>query len=787
MALSVVQKASGYNSDTSNFTITFSSSVTSGNAVVVLGLSASGGTATPTGTGWTKILAVDEFDQGVGRLAVWINPSPGAVSSITVSPQGDYVAANAYEVSGLGASPTTDINIGNADTSDPVNSGTADAAHDSELVFGIAASADETLTNPTSGWSNYVTNGGSGYALLTTETKTLTSGGTGIQYSPENPGGVSMDARVFSIVPTPTTFSVSVYDSISKSESVSATRPTTIFTISTFDAIHPVDSSFNQDITNNYEYRFGFGSVEAMATRFVAIGPYLTGVSLYVRRAGSPTGTLTMSIRNSFDGTILQQEGGYDASIAIDVSNVPTSMGFYSYGFAFPVPLTVGNSYVIQYDLDGTYDGTSNYVAWGEFNTSVNYGSPYPDGLVLVKESGTWYNGGTNRFTFRIAYGGLQTLSESITVSSSDSLSVDDVVGYYDEFINVSELVELELISQVIWSASVYNTVSLSESVSASVSGPQVSIHDAISSTDSITRSGTNRLSVVDSRTITENITSSSAGSFSVHDTTPVVESVSLFVYQNNFATLVGDDLEISESISTFFPLLRLSIDDSVVASESQAETETTGSVSLVDGVVVTEHISTGLSSRINVSDSLLVSENVKAVFEFLRPVVFDSVSVSDSIARSDVIQILVHSEVTTSENLSFFNSGRNIEIHDSIIVNDSDTPTDILGISVADLLDVSGSISSTGTISQMTADYVVSSESVSLLFLYVRFSTSDSISITEVTENETVLQAAVQDEIQESDEISSESFRMLSSPLPRPSGFLQPTQVRGRGKVYAY
>lgn len=277
------------------------------------------------------------------------------------------------------------------------------------------------------------------------------------------------------------------------------------------------------------------------------------------------------------------------------------------------------------------------------------------------------------------------SLSEAIMVSTDedpavmDSLSVNESVSLYLDYrfitvsdnISVAESVQMQLDSN----RAISDSSSVSESTKAELNS-NVNVNDSATVSESVGRNLTIEINTSDSVTTTE----------------------SVGIYQQNYVINVNDTSSISESVNVSIPAvgaISISVSDGVTVSENVANggvpnPSTSDNVSVSEAVLVSSDEdpavmdSLSVSESINllipvlylsVSDSATVAENAVALLPTLLKAVSDAVSVSESTSVDLAIDKAVSDTISTSESVTVSlqaTTTPTINVNDSASVSES-------------------------------------------------------------------------------------------------------------------
>jgi hypothetical protein len=161
-----------------------------------------------------------------------------------------------------------------------------------------------------------------------------------------------------------------------------------VFTVflNVVEQVEELDQSQSQYNSNFALYGSRFGGQS-----FTPVLDVLTRVELYLRRVGSPSGDLVVSVRSVIDGSDL-------ASVSLSPGSVSGVMSWVDFDFD-DVSVTPGNVYYIVVGSSG--GNSANCYYWG-----YGSGTPYVDGALWYSNNGggSWSEFSQYDFCFR-SYG----------------------------------------------------------------------------------------------------------------------------------------------------------------------------------------------------------------------------------------------------------------------------------------------------------------------------------------------------------------------------------------------
>lgn len=264
-----------------------------------------------------------------------------------------------------------------------------------------------------------------------------------------------------------------------------------------------------------------------------------------------------------------------------------------------------------------------------------------------------------------------------------------------EPYVTVTEDITIETATGVT-SLSVFDTVNVSEGVTAEENSYNISVFDSLTATESLSFHTISNTSVFDSVTVAEDITISETTGITEHDVNVfdgAEVSENLTIQLNLFNLSVFDSLAVSETTTQYLDHLELSVFDSVTATENITASlpstaleinvfdlaEVADSTdSLYDDIAVSEDDSESLPQfQINVTENLAVSEGVFARSPLQTLSVFDSATASDSVSVVKIsgevsYDISVYDSIAVSEDTIATNNFHRISVSDSITAADS-------------------------------------------------------------------------------------------------------------------
>ena len=140
---------------------------------------------------------------------------------------------------------------------------------------------------------------------------------------------------------------------------------------------------------NNMTGSGGYGESWAQSFKPTTSGP-LDGVSLMLRRIGTPDDNLSVSITTEIGGVPIAVSNPESSGAIDDVSYT-----WRTFNFVSPVNVTAGNTYYIELWRENRDD--INYIEWFKIN-----GDYYLDGKMFHREDSVWGSNHTKDFTFQV-------------------------------------------------------------------------------------------------------------------------------------------------------------------------------------------------------------------------------------------------------------------------------------------------------------------------------------------------------------------------------------------------
>lgn len=138
------------------------------------------------------------------------------------------------------------------------------------------------------------------------------------------------------------------------------------------------DGSFILTATQNEEFALNYdpptGDIyTALAHKLSPVaGHPISGISLYMRKVGTPTGTLTLRVETDNAGEPSGELVNYNAEATVDVSTLGTSFANVVFSFDNFFNVRTANTYWLVLTSDSAVSST-DYAVWGVFyNTDVD-------------------------------------------------------------------------------------------------------------------------------------------------------------------------------------------------------------------------------------------------------------------------------------------------------------------------------------------------------------------------------------------------------------------------------
>lgn len=264
-------------------------------------------------------------------------------------------------------------------------------------------------------------------------------------------------------------------------------------------------------------------------------------------------------------------------------------------------------------------------------------------------------------------------------------------------------------------SVSVSDSVTVGESVGATVSDPQTSVSD--------------------SSTVSESVTAQLVSFASVEDSTTVSESVAALLISH---VNTSDSATLSESVSATVSDPQVSVADSATVGESVGVSVVSAgdlSVNVSDSATVDEAVTAQLLSFVDVSDAATVSESVTArLLSFVD--VGDSATLSESVGvsvvESGTVTISVSDSVTLTESVTATVSTAAVAVSDGATVAETITAQLVSFVGVSESTTVGESVDVEIPIAVAISESATVAESVSVTIGAVLVSVSDGVTVTD-------------------------------------------------------
>jgi hypothetical protein len=345
-------------------------------------------------------------------------------------------------------------------------------------------------------------------------------------------------------------------------------------------------------------------------------------------------------------------------------------------------------------------------------------------------------------------------------------------------------------------SASIYDTVNVSESITGAVisAGLSISTFDTVNVSEQVTPALLMATSIYDKVNVSEQISPYLVLLSSIYDTTAISGQVTptLLLTFSTYDTVqiselvtprlllalgIYDTLTISESVTRILPLA-LSFYDTINTSESLIESLPLPLL-LFDTIQVPESLAESLPLVISAYDIVNVSEQVTPNL-FLTLSTFDTIQVTESIALFTVIEISLFDTVNLSEStiptlllsisaydtvqvteLVSINLDLVLAIYDTVYVSEQITPELPLSLNVYDNVDLSELINQMLLMEVSAFDTVSISEQL-VLALLLEMSIYDTVSVSEQLIFESLLIISIFDVVTTSEEVLGEIITLL-------------------------
>lgn len=136
----------------------------------------------------------------------------------------------------------------------------------------------------------------------------------------------------------------------------------------------------------------GSGTQEALSQSVTQISGMLNSIELLLIKAGSPTDNITVELRDSLDGNIL------DTS-TVSAASIPTTSGWVTFPFSGTFNLVNATTYFFQASRSGARS-VSNFISFFYTSTSV------VPGTRKVRNLGSWTGGGDRAIKVHVSAAG---------------------------------------------------------------------------------------------------------------------------------------------------------------------------------------------------------------------------------------------------------------------------------------------------------------------------------------------------------------------------------------------
>lgn len=252
--------------------------------------------------------------------------------------------------------------------------------------------------------------------------------------------------------------------------------------------------------------------------------------------------------------------------------------------------------------------------------------------------------------------------AEVLEISVYDSLSLTENV--------TARLTELKI--------SLSDSLEVSESLSAKLTPLKISLYDELTLTEDVTaRLSPLKADVYDSLSVSESITVKIRElKISLYDSVTVTDAVTVRI--SPLKTNVFDSVNVSEDIVIRLTPLKISQFDTLSVSESFTVQRFGGllAVDIYDSIGVTEAVTARLSPlKVNVADTLSVTDNLVVKTSPLKVSVAENLSVTESVAAMlNPLKVSLYDSLSVSENVTAMipSLALSILLFDTLMVTDA-------------------------------------------------------------------------------------------------------------------
>ena len=450
-----------------------------------------------------------------------------------------------------------------------------------------------------------------------------------------------------------------------------------------------------------------------------------------------------------------------------------------NFGFAVPENAVIAG---IKFEVEAK--GATYTIGYSK------YGSVYVDHIRAT----VYYTAGSPQVEVQSFVSVVDTVAAAESVSPgqlSVDVSVTDTLAV-TETVSVTELHDI----------SVVDTLSVTENVTVVLTNYPLSVTDTIGVAESVTVELVNDISVIDAISITESITNSTQSSVSVIDTLAIDEAYSVLSVGATVAIFVADDIAVGEDIAFFFPLLTISVVDTLSLVEDVTN-EGQVSVLIVDILSVSEDIVVEVVSFVSVTDTLAVAEDL-LISNILDVFSIDTLSVAEALGQTLILGVSVIDTISVAEDV-VDSIDSSISVFETLAITESITTETQSTISVTDTVSVQEVVTVELAVDVSVNDTISVSESVTLELL-LNISVDETVSISEdiqtdttafvsvvetlsVSENLTVgivSLISVTDALSVTESLTVESIRFSPQiPMSRPRGSGSVFAPFGSGRVF--
>jgi epidermal growth factor receptor substrate 15 len=310
-----------------------------------------------------------------------------------------------------------------------------------------------------------------------------------------------------------------------------------------------------------------------------------------------------------------------------------------------------------SYDYSQTLTGSCDLDSWDANGFTLGQVNGDPSAYELLY----WVVGDDAAGGFSVSASDSITVAESVTVSVS-APQVDTT-----QATTISESVTVSVQEAVTLSVSVSDSVTVAESVSATVSAPQIDTTQAVTVAEVVAADVSDpQIDITQAITVSESVTVSITAigtlSASATDNITVAEAITATVSAPQIDTTQA--ITVSESVTVDVlaeGVLSVSVSESVTVAEAISATVSAPQIDTTQAITVAESIGADVSApQIDVSQAITVSESVTVSVSaagLLQISVSESITVSETVTVSvgalAALSISVSESITVAESVT--------------------------------------------------------------------------------------------------------------------------------------